>query len=91
LTTNLKKVQPCFKPKVYEREEKLKSSLGAEAANLAERVLRFTLSQDGVISVIPGMRSINHVTAKLSCSDGRSLSAETLAKLKAFALDRTGE
>jgi aryl-alcohol dehydrogenase-like predicted oxidoreductase len=53
--------------------------------------LRFTLSHDGVSSAIPGMRSIKHVTPNLSCSDGRRLAAETLAKLKAFALDRTGE
>jgi aryl-alcohol dehydrogenase-like predicted oxidoreductase len=65
--------------------------LGAEAANLPELALRFTLSHDGVSSVIPGMRSIKHVTANLSCSDDRRLAAETLAKLKAFALDRTGE
>ena len=53
--------------------------------------LRFTLSHYGVSSVIPVMRSIKHVTANLSYSDGRRLAEETLAKLKAFALDRTGE
>jgi len=37
------------------------------------------------------MRSIKHITANLSYPDGRRLAGETLAKLKAFALDRTGE
>jgi hypothetical protein len=37
------------------------------------------------------MRSTKHVTSNISYSDGRRLSPELLAKLKAFAWDRTGE
>jgi len=76
------------KQKVYERAEKLKALLGAEAAALPELALRFTLSHDAVSAVIPGMRSTKHVTANISYSDGRRLSAELLAELKAFAWDR---
>lgn len=78
------------KQKVFDRVEKLKELLGPEAATLAELALRFTLHHDAVGTVIPGMRSTKHVTANLSYSDGRKLSAELLDKLRAFAWDRTG-
>jgi aryl-alcohol dehydrogenase-like predicted oxidoreductase len=79
------------KQKVYDRVERLKLLLGDEAKSLAELALRFTLSHDAVSAVIPGMRSTKNVAANISYSDGRKLSPETLAKLKAFAWDRTGE
>lgn len=79
------------KQKVFDRVEKLKELLGAEAASLPELALRFTLSHDAVTTVIPGMRTIKHVESNIACSDGRKLSAELLEKLKAFAWDRTGE
>jgi len=79
------------KQKVFDRVERLKLLLGSEAENLAELALRFTLSHDSVSAVIPGMRSTKNVTANISISDGRRLSAETLAKLKAFTWDRAGE
>jgi aryl-alcohol dehydrogenase-like predicted oxidoreductase len=77
--------------KVYDRVEGLKLLLGDEAESLAELALRFTLSHDAVSTVIPGMRSTKNVAANISYSDGRKLSPETLAKLRAFAWDRTGE
>jgi aryl-alcohol dehydrogenase-like predicted oxidoreductase len=79
------------KQKVFDRVERLKLLLGGEAESLAELALRFTLSHDAVSTVIPGMRSTKNVAANISYSDGRKLSPETLAKLKAFAWDRTGE
>ncbi len=79
------------KQKVFDRVEKLKTLLGPEAETLAELALRFTLHHPAVSTVIPGMRTENHVTANLSYSDGKSLSPELLAKLRAFAWDRTGE
>lgn len=79
------------KQKVFDRVERLKLLLGNEAENLAELALRFTLSHDAVSAVIPGMRSTKHVTANISCSDGRRLPAELLAKLNAFAWDRSNE
>jgi aryl-alcohol dehydrogenase-like predicted oxidoreductase len=79
------------KQKVFERVERLKLFLGDEAKSLAELALRFTLSHDAVSTVIPGMRSTKNVAANISYSDGRKLSPETLAKLKEFAWDRTGE
>ncbi len=79
------------KREVYERVEKLKGLLDDEATSLPELALRYTLSHDAVSTVIPGMRSTKHVTANISCSDGRRLSDELLTKLKAFAWDRTGD
>jgi aryl-alcohol dehydrogenase-like predicted oxidoreductase len=79
------------KQKVFDRVERLKLLLGAEAESLAELALRYTLSHDAVSTVIPGMRSTKNVAANISYSDGRRLSPETLAKLKAFAWDRTGD
>jgi len=79
------------KQKVFDRAERLKSLLGAEAENLAELALRYTLNHDAVSTVIPGMRTGKHVTANISYSDGRKLSAETTARLKEFSWDRTGD
>lgn len=79
------------KQKVFDRVEKLKTLLGEEAASLPELALRFTLSHPAVSTVIPGMRTTNHVTSNIDCSDGRSLSPELLERLRAFAWDRTGE
>lgn len=78
------------KQKVFDRVQQLKTLLSAEAATLPELALRFTLSHPAVSTVIPGMRSTRHVTANIACSDGRPLSPELLAKLRAFAWDRTG-
>ena len=79
------------KQKVFDRVERLKTLLGAEAESLAELALRYTLSHDAVSTVIPGMRTGRHVTANISYSDGRKLSAETMSRLKEFAWDRTGD
>ncbi|MEO6723773.1 MAG: aldo/keto reductase, partial [Blastocatellia bacterium] len=78
------------KQKVFDRVEKLKTLLGEEAASLSELALRFTLSHPAVSTVIPGMRTTNHVTSNIDCSDGRKLSADLLEQLKEFAWDRTG-
>jgi len=67
---------------VFERVEKLKSLLGAEAKTLAELSLRFILSHPAVSSVIPGMRSIANVETNTAVSDGRALPAKLLKELK---------
>jgi len=79
------------KQKVFDRVERLRSLLGAEAESLAELALRYTLSHDAVSTVIPGMRTGKHVNANISYSDGRKLSKETMSRLKEFAWDRTGD
>ena len=79
------------KQNVFERVERLKALLGAEAASLSELALRFTLQHDAVSSVIPGMRTTAHVSSNLACADGKKFSDELMTKLGAFAWDRTGE
>jgi aryl-alcohol dehydrogenase-like predicted oxidoreductase len=79
------------KQKVFDRVERLKAVLGEAADNLPGLALRFTLSHDAVGTVIPGMRTTKHVAENISCSDGRKLSSEMLARLKQFAWDRTGD
>ncbi len=79
------------KQKVFDRVEKLKGLLGDEAASLPELALRYTLSHAAVNTVIPGMRTGNHVAANTSYSDGRRLSPGMLSRLKQSAWDRTGD
>jgi aryl-alcohol dehydrogenase-like predicted oxidoreductase len=73
---------------VFERAEKLKAVLGAEAATLPELALRFCLSADAVSTVIPGMRRVATVEANVAVSDGRRLSSHLLAALAAHAWPR---
>jgi aryl-alcohol dehydrogenase-like predicted oxidoreductase len=77
------------KEKVFNRVERLKLFLGAEAESLAELALRYTLSNDVVSTVIPGMRKSDHVTRNISYSDGRRLTPGLLSRLKQFAWDRS--
>jgi len=70
------------KQQVYDRVEKLKPLLGAEAKTLAELALRFILSRPAVSTVIPGMRSIANVETNTAVSDGKYLSEKLLKELK---------
>jgi len=70
------------KQQVFERVEKLKPLLGAEAKTLAELSLRFILSHPAVSTVIPGMRSVANVELNTAVSDGRALSPKLLKELK---------
>jgi aryl-alcohol dehydrogenase-like predicted oxidoreductase len=79
------------KERVFNRVERLKLLLGAEAENLAELALRFTLSHYALSTVIPGMRNAKHVTANCSYSDGRILTPGMLWRLKQFAWNREGD
>jgi aryl-alcohol dehydrogenase-like predicted oxidoreductase len=79
------------KERVFNRVERLKLLLGAEAENLAELALRFTLSHEALSTVIPGMRTANHVTSNCSYSDGRRLTPGMLWRLKQFAWNREGD
>ncbi len=79
------------KERVFNLVERLQLLLGAEAENLAELALRYTLSHDAVTTVIPGMRSAKHVTSNCSYSDGRRLTPGMLWRLKQFAWNREGD
>jgi aryl-alcohol dehydrogenase-like predicted oxidoreductase len=70
------------KQQVYDRVEKLKLLLGAEAKTLPELALRFILSRPAVSTVIPGMRTVANVETNTAVSDGRVLSEKLLKELK---------
>lgn len=67
---------------VYERAGALKALLGSEAQTLPELALRFCLHHAAVSTVIPGMRTSNHVECNCALSDGRTMSAGILEKLR---------
>jgi len=79
------------KQKVFNRVERLKLLLGAEAESLAELALRFTLSHPAVSTVIPGMRTTKHVASNIAFSDGRPLTEGMRRRLRQFAWDRTDD
>ncbi|MGH7233676.1 MAG: aldo/keto reductase [Nitrospiraceae bacterium] len=76
------------KAQVAERVTAVAALLGQEAASLPELALRFCLSHPAVSTVIPGMRTSQHVRANVTVSDGRRLSLALLSALKPHAWDR---
>jgi aryl-alcohol dehydrogenase-like predicted oxidoreductase len=55
---------------------------------LSEMALRFILSNPDVSTVIPGMRSTDHVEANVAASEAGPLSPELIAKLRRHRWDR---
>ena len=56
---------------------------------MPEMALRFILAHPAVSTVIPGMRKLNHVEANIAVSDGTTLHAGLITKLRAHRWDRT--
>lgn len=73
---------------VFRRVESLKSFLGNEARTLPELALKFCLHHPAVSSVIPGMRTADHVRRNTSVSDGPPLSERTIERLRKHRWDR---
>lgn len=76
------------KQQVFDRTEKLRTTLGKEAASLPELALRFCLQHPAVATVIPGMRSARNVDANCAVSDGRQLSSHLMEELRHHAWDK---
>ncbi len=70
-----------------ERAEALRPLVPA-GMTMAERALRFVLSNPDVATVIPGMRSPKHVRGNIAAGDAGSLPAELLAALRTHRWDR---
>jgi aryl-alcohol dehydrogenase-like predicted oxidoreductase len=70
-----------------ERVRALQTDLPA-GENLARLALRFVISHPSVATVIPGMRSVEHVDSHLECSDLGPLPSGTLALLARHRWDR---
>lgn len=76
------------KVELVKRLGEIKKLIGAESKSLPEFALRFVLSFDEVTTVIPGMRSAEHVEKNVSVSDGHKLSAKVLEELKSCTWER---
>lgn len=73
------------KAEVVDRVDKIKPLLGKETESLPELALRFCLSHPAVSTVIPGMRTPEHVRENVAVSDDRRLSDALLADLARHA------
>ena len=76
------------KRQVHDRVQKLHKLLEGEARTLPDLALKFTLHQEAVSTVIPGMRSVKHVEANVAVSDQRPLSKEMIHKLREQRWDK---
>ena len=76
------------KRQVYERVKKLEKLLGDEVDTLPALALKYCLHPDVVSTVIPGMRTVEHVIANISVSEGPDLSLQTLQKLREHRWNR---
>src|SRR4051812_21924438 len=70
-----------------DRVEKLKAALPKGKA-LPELALRFILTSPAVSTVIPGMRSVNHVEANIAASDRGPLKGDEVTRLRGHRWDR---
>ena len=76
------------KRQVWERVQVLQRLLNGEAKSLPEMALRFCLSHPAVSTIIPGMRTLNHVESNAAVSDGRLLSDSLRTELRHHAWQR---
>lgn len=60
-----------------------------EGMTMPEMALRFILENPTVSTIIPGMRKLKNVEANIAASDGKLLTPELMAQLKAHRWDRT--
>ncbi len=67
-----------------QRAAEVQATIGDDAGGLAEGALRFCLSHLAVSTVIPGMRSPDHVRANCDVADGRLLPDDVLDRLRPF-------
>jgi aryl-alcohol dehydrogenase-like predicted oxidoreductase len=72
------------KQEVFERVNRIAEDLGITTDQMAETALRYVLSHPAVSTVIPGMRTVRNVERNMPVGDGKGLSQDQLAKLKAY-------
>jgi len=70
------------KAKVQERVEKIINDVNGETDSMVETALRYVISFDAVTSVIPGMRTKEHLLSNVDIINKGPLSNELLEKLK---------
>lgn len=67
---------------VWERVQQIAADTATSIEELPQLALRFVLSHPAVSTVIPGMRSVRHVTGNARVSDQGKLDAQTRAALE---------
>lgn len=70
------------KQEVHARVEELRQLLNGEVGTLPELALRFCLHHPAVSTVIPGMRSVQHVEENIAVSSRPKLSDRVLSSLR---------
>lgn len=70
------------KQQVVDRVESLLKDLGADSSQLPAIALRFCLAQEAVSTVIPGMRTLEHVRSNAEVSNEPLLMEQMLAVLR---------
>jgi aryl-alcohol dehydrogenase-like predicted oxidoreductase len=82
-----------FKPaqlkETCERVERLQPLLDSETKTVPDLALKFCLADPAVSTVIPGMRTPNHVRSNVAVSDGHPLSEKKMAALRAHVWQRS--
>ena len=81
----IKWLTPLRLREVAERVERLKPFLADDRPTLTALALKFSLSHPAISTIIPGMRSVDHVEANVAVSDGKLLPDSVLEALKAHA------
>jgi aryl-alcohol dehydrogenase-like predicted oxidoreductase len=76
------------KKEVHERVSRLGFLFHDGVATMPEAALRFCLSNPGISTVIPGMRSTEHVKNNCAVSDGKSLPEQDLMALRSHVWPR---
>ncbi len=70
------------KQQVWDHVQRLVADTGIKLEELPSAALRFTISHEAVSTVIPGMRTAEHVAANVAAGETGPLSRDLLARLR---------
>ena len=76
------------KQQVWDHVQRLVADTGIKLEDLPSAALRFTISHEAVSTVIPGMRTAEHVAANVAAGEAGPLSADLLARLRQHRWER---
>ena len=76
------------KQQVWDHVERLVAGAGIRLEELPSVALRFTISHEAVSTVIPGMRTAEHVAANVAAGEAGPLSGDLLARLRKHRWER---
>ena len=76
------------KQQVWDHVERLIADTGIKLDELPSIALRFTISHEAVSTVIPGMRTEEHVAANVAAGEAGPLSGDLLARLRKHRWER---